>query len=463
VQAAIAAGGAEALPAYAPYVEQFEKLAERLAAAADAELAAGRTFSARSRYLRAASYYNCVLFFLLGADLPGREAEIYGAMQRCWAAAAALLDPVFQRVEVAATVRFRDLAGAISTRSITIPAYWARASGAGPKPTVLLNNGSDAQLIDLYAFGGAAALTRGYNVLMFEGPGQGSMLFEQNIPFTPYWEDVVTPLVDFVVAQPETDAARIGLTGWSFGGLLVMRAAAQEHRISAVVADPGFWNNTQPWQPLIDAMISNFGSVSNANWRTLYDATTPEYGVEGRRALKFLVNKRGEIYASELHSRVLTGEVLEDIVGLLDAVAAFTGDEALFGRITSHVLLNEYESDVFFSDQGPQVQAWLTAAASVASYTFTASEGAEYHCAPMAPQFRNEVVFDWLDTVLGVVPTPPPGPPAPVPPAPPALAATGAGGGSAGGVAAVAAVAAGTVVVGATAARAGSAAREKTT
>lgn len=29
---------------------------------------------------------------------------------------------------------------------------------------------------------------------------------------------------------------------------------------------------------------------------------------------------------------------------------------------------------------------------------FTVAEGAEYHCEPMAPQLRNERVFDWLET-----------------------------------------------------------------
>jgi hypothetical protein len=28
------------------------------------------------------------------------------------------------------------------------------------------------------------------------------------------------------------------------------------------------------------------------------------------------------------------------------------------------------------------------------------AEGAEYHDAPMAPQTRNQVVFDWLDGIL---------------------------------------------------------------
>ncbi|GAA2224976.1 prolyl oligopeptidase family serine peptidase [Herbiconiux moechotypicola] len=457
VQAAITAGGAEAIPAYQPYADSFEALAAQLAGEADAELAAGRLVTARARYLRAASYYNCVLFFVLGTDAPGREAEVYAAMQRCWAAAASLMNPVLQRVEVPASVRFRELDGTVTTRTVTLPAYWGRASGAGSHPTVIINNGSDAQLVDLWAFGGAAALERGYNVLMFEGPGQGSLLFEQNIPFTPYWGDVITPLVDFALSQPETDASRLALTGWSFGGLLVMRAAATEHRLAAVVADPGFWDNTQPWQPLVEAMEQYFGSVSNANWMELFEGTTPAYGTDGQDALKFLVNKRGEIYGSALHDEARSGGVVSDIVGLLDALTALNADAALMGEVTSHVLLNEYESDVFFSGQGAQVEAWLTKAASVSNHLFGYATGTEFHCAPMAPQVRNEVVFDWLDSVLGVTPVPPPTPTPVVPPAPvtpPALAATGASGAGAltGAVTATAAVAAGAAAVGAGAA-----------
>ena len=91
----------------------------------------------------------------------------------------------------------------------------------------------------MYAFGGAAALERGYHALIFEGPGQGSMLFERQIPFRPDWENVITPVVDYLRSRPDVDPARIALTGWSLGGELAIRAAAFEHRLAAVVADPG--------------------------------------------------------------------------------------------------------------------------------------------------------------------------------------------------------------------------------
>jgi hypothetical protein len=413
VQAALAAGGDAALPAYQAYSTQFEALARRLATAADAALAAGHKVSARAKYLRAASYYNDVLFFVLGTDTPGREGEVYAAMQRCWAAAAALLDPVFTRVEIRADVRFPDPAGGTSpvTRSITMPAYLALAPGAGAKPTVIINNGSDAQLIDVYAYGAAAAIERGYNALIFEGPGQGSLLFQQNIVFTPYWQDVVTPLVDYLVKQPQVDASRIALTGWSFGGLLVFRAAAYEHRLAAVVGDPGYVDNLAPWQDL-KGFVQEFtkGEFTNANWRTTYDHLTPHGAtavtqphdvLPSQPDFKFLVGKRGEIYDPGYHTLSAAGQFNPDLVGLFAKIGAYSADAAMLAQVRSHVLIAQYEGDSFFgTSQGTTLHDQLTGAASRTTRLFTAAEGAQEHCAPLAPQVRNEAVFDWLDDTL---------------------------------------------------------------
>ncbi|MFB2585359.1 alpha/beta hydrolase family protein [Herbiconiux liukaitaii] len=420
VQAALAAIGTDMLPVYQPYNTSFEALAVKLATDADADKAAGRFVSARSKYLRAAGYYTGVLFFVLGTDAPTRETELYVAMQRCWAEAAALLEPVWTRVEIPMAVRFPDAAGIPVVRNVTVPAYWARAAGAGAKPTVIINNGSDAQLVDTYAFGGAAALERGYNALMFEGPGQGSLLFEQDISFTPYWQDVITPLVDFVITQPETDPAAVALTGWSFGGLLVMRAAAFEHRLKAVVADPVFYNPLTPYTEL--------QGIPNDVWVNDVYPSFPKHGFPSQDSLRFLLNKRGEIFGKAFHDQALTGVVIQDLVGLLAAIGTYTGDSALFGSITSHSLLLTYEGDDFFTGQDVDVRSWMTSAASLAQHDFTSAEGAQFHCAPMAPQVRNEVVYNWLDGIFGRAPTPPAPPAPPVPPAPVPPVAPGAAG-----------------------------------
>ena len=97
-------------------------------------------------------------------------------------------------------------------------------------------------------YGGAAALERGWNALIFEGPGQGANLFLRNQPFIPDWERVITPVVDFLRGRPEVDKRRISLVGQSFGGYLTVRPASREHRLAGLVPDPGVVSAFRTWQ-----------------------------------------------------------------------------------------------------------------------------------------------------------------------------------------------------------------------
>jgi alpha-beta hydrolase superfamily lysophospholipase len=63
------------------------------------------------------------------------------------------------------------------------------------------------------------ALRRGYHCLVFDGPGQGAVLFEQGVPIRADWEAVIRAVVDAVVEREEIDAERVALTGWSLGRL----------------------------------------------------------------------------------------------------------------------------------------------------------------------------------------------------------------------------------------------------
>jgi pimeloyl-ACP methyl ester carboxylesterase len=59
------------------------------------------------------------------------------------------------------------------------------------------------------------------------------------VPYRPDWEAVVTPVVDFAAGRAEVDPDRMVIIGRSFGGYLAPRAAAFEHRLAALIADPG--------------------------------------------------------------------------------------------------------------------------------------------------------------------------------------------------------------------------------
>ena len=66
--------------------------------------------------------------------------------------------------------------------------------------------------------------------------------------------------------------------------------------------------------------------------------------------------------------------------------------------VTSPTLVTGYGGDQFVPGQAPSVYKLLRS--HKAYHYFTSADGADYHDAPMAPQTRNQVVFDWLDETL---------------------------------------------------------------
>lgn len=212
------------------YVRTFKNLGDQLMVAPVASKAGTET--TRLRALRASQYYGQALFFVLGSDDPGGEERLYKSGRRGWDTFCGLSDPP----PVTADVPYRRT---------PLPVWFFRPDGSGERrPTVILTNGSDGQNVDMWTYGVQAALERGWNALVYDGPGQGQLLFVDRVVFTPRWETVVTPLVDWLVARSDVDAGRIALTGLSMTGDLAPRAAALEDRIAALVAMPGV---LAPW------------------------------------------------------------------------------------------------------------------------------------------------------------------------------------------------------------------------
>jgi hypothetical protein len=357
------------------FVHAFWGLAHRVAVYASAERKAGHIASARDAHLRAAEYYAQVLFFILGSTVPDQEAHVYRQCRANWEAYCALAEPRILRVN-------------IPYNGTTIPAYLMRPDDSGrARPTVIVNNGSDAQSVEVFSYGGAAAIERGYNALIFEGPGQGDMLFQRRIPFRPDWEKVITPIVNWLRKRSDVDHERIALTGWSFGGSLVIRAAAFEHRLVGVVADPGVAINWLAYPPVV-RNVQTVGDAAAQN-KAWVEGIIPELTTDEQ----FTMKKRTEIFAPEFLADARAGKVFTDYAKFATTMEQFQV-ENVAAKVTAPTLVTRYEGDEWDFGQGEALYKLITAPKKL--QTFTVAQGADFHCAPMAPQYRNEVVFDWL-------------------------------------------------------------------
>lgn len=61
---------------------------------------------------------------------------------------------------------------------------------ATSRPTLLIPGGYDSTAEAGYSVTAYMALPRGYNVLLWDGPGHGGMLYEQRMPMRPNFETV---------------------------------------------------------------------------------------------------------------------------------------------------------------------------------------------------------------------------------------------------------------------------------
>ncbi len=114
--------------------------------------------------------------------------------------------------------------------------------------TVILLHGYNAHRMGM-AWHAQVLARHGYGVLLYDLRAHGASTGDIR---SFGWADVrdVNAAVDFLAAQADVDPARIGILGFSMGGQIALRAAAQNGRLRAVIADdPSFGNTRDAGQP----------------------------------------------------------------------------------------------------------------------------------------------------------------------------------------------------------------------
>ena len=126
-----------------------------------------------------------------------------------------------------AALRARRVGWQLSDGSRQNAFYLASRNGAA----LIYAHGSPGNALG--ALGEAMVLAdAGYGVLLVDLPGYGASEGER--AWDARFVESISKAVDFATAQPEVDAGRIGGFGYSNGGCLIARAAAEDERLAAI-------------------------------------------------------------------------------------------------------------------------------------------------------------------------------------------------------------------------------------
>jgi pimeloyl-ACP methyl ester carboxylesterase len=359
----------------------WNSTAERLRPLADQSLARGDKVSARDAYLRCNTYYNMAEFYLHGNPSDPRITEASTKARDSFKAAGKLMDPPLEEIK-------------IKYENTTLPGYFFRVDESDKKrPLMIIQTGFDGTKEELYSGGGAAALERGYNVLTFEGPGQGEALRKQHLHFRPDWEKVVTPVVDYAVSRKDVDPGKIAMWGISMGGYLTARAAAYEHRLDALILDPAM--------DMAQVVVRNFGPeleemTGDPNFKATPDNIAALIKKDPRAmdeafsfAMKSSISSNWFIQNGMYAFGLKTPSAFP--LALLDYSLAGVSD-----KITASTLVCDAEQDVKkFDTMTHDIYNSLTCPKEYV--LFTNAQGAGAHCQIGAFRYGNQVKLDWLN------------------------------------------------------------------
>lgn len=350
----------------------WNTLGEQVFTLAEEQEKAGHRISARMAFLRACTYLRTGGSMLYSDPVDPRMVQSNTRQTEAFRRAAALLDTPVEIVQIP----FEDT---------TLPGYFLKAADESGvrRATVIGLGGYDGTCEECYFYFAAPALARGYNVVLFDGPGQGAALLQQGLRMRPDWDTVITPVVDYLLARADVDPDRIALAGLSLGGFLGPRAAAKEHRLAALIADSGSYDmyggalERMP-KPLAHGFETG-NRMARAALAEILDgmAKKPTAGWSLRRAL--VVHGVG--------SPLAYFDVLKDF--RLDGHAQ---------TITCPTLVTHAEGDAIGAS-APQLFDALTVADKTL-ITFTAAEGAGDHCEAGARSLFDARAFGWLDDRL---------------------------------------------------------------
>lgn len=351
------------------WFDEWSTTAERLHRQGAAGSAAGRSSTAGWFLLGAADAYSRAIAFIEGMDDDSALLPTFRRHRTCW-------DAFVQESQG------QHLAVPVPYEGTMLPGYLFRpdASGAA-RTTLVVTNGSDGSLSGLWAEGIRSGLDRGWNVFVYDGPGQQSMLFERGVPFRHDWEHVLTPVVDALLGRTDVDGNRLVASAVSQGGYWLPRALAFEHRFVAAVVDGGVWDVSRTWNRQLPEPMLDLLAAGDRETFDRYMASGPADPVQ-ERIFRFRARPYGGF---------------DSAFDLFTEVGRYRLDEVA-ASIDTPMLVCDPEDEEFFPGQSHELYEALTCEKELTR--FTRDDGANHHCEPWARALVGLRMCDFLEQHL---------------------------------------------------------------
>jgi pimeloyl-ACP methyl ester carboxylesterase len=353
------------------WVSAFCHLAARVEERAANCLEAGHVVSARDHFLRASTYHRTAEYYA-EAD-PPVLAECGRRSRACFEAAAALFDPPVEPL----SIPFEDglLPGYL------VPPRAGSAPEGRPVGTLVAIGGFDSGAEEMYFQLGAAGAARGWQVVVFDGPGQtGCMRRNPTMTYRPDYEAPLGAVLDDVEARFGMRGGFVALTGMSIGAYFATRAAAHDGRVHALVADSPLVDLYRYFEAFLGPEVFRMRrDIRPEDVAGIPEDLLPAQMLWGIAAVcrRFGVGSLQE-WKAHLREYRLESELSTVSCPSLALVGEREGDEVLRQA-------DEFAAGV----RGP-----LTAC------RFSVDDGADAHCQANNQRLAAQVVYDWLDDLV---------------------------------------------------------------
>lgn len=308
--------------------------------------------------LRAAFYYRAAEFYLL-AEVPEKE----------------LLYEKFNNLFYKAIRNDNVEKFIVPFEETFLPVMKVHHAGK-KKGTIVIHGGFDSFIEEFYSMM-KYFLEQGYEVIAFEGPGQGTARIKYGLAFELEWEKPVKAVLDYFKLEDVT------LLGISMGGWLCLRAAAFEPRVTRVIASGHAIDYMKSMNPFL-------------RWIHLWTMNHFRNFMDRMATKKFMRAKESIPIWMVKHLMYITkkSKPLDALETYLDLNEQNIHSEL----IEQDVLLFLGRKDHFipFKMLGMQVKA-LFNAKSVTTRIFTKDEHAENHCQIGNIGLSLEVMMKWIE------------------------------------------------------------------